>query len=123
MKNRIALQIKCVLVLMFSGNSVAHADPLITSWFTANSGKYARVYTSAANRNNGISSNTWSGQTSPTYAVVHEIGYYPNWVYIRNSGLASYVMGPWNNPNWPKSQGTTTSVYRIPRGNAGVTNT
>jgi len=31
-------------------------------------------------------------------------------------------MGPWNNPNLPKNQGTSTNVYRFPRGNAGTTN-
>src|ERR1017187_6029201 len=76
------------------------ADPELTSWFTVNSGKYAQVYASTANRSSGISATTWSGQTLPTYAGVHEIDYSSNWVYIRNSGLASYVMGPWNNPNW-----------------------
>src|ERR1051325_4775065 len=123
MNNSFALNIKSALALALAGNFVAHADSLITSWFTANSGKYARVYTSAANRSSGISSTIWSGQTLPTYAGVHEIDYSSNWVYIRNTGLASYVMGPWNNPNWPKNQGTSTSVYRFPRGNAGVTNT
>jgi hypothetical protein len=54
---------------------------------------------------------------------VHEIDYSANWVYVKNTGLASYVMGPWNNPNWPKNQATSTSVYRLPRGIAGVTNT
>ena len=101
--------------------AVAQADPELTSWFTASSGKYARVYTSAANRSNGVTATTWSGQTSPTYAGVHEIDYSANWIYIRNTGLASYVMGPWSNPNWPKNQGTSTSVYRFPRGNVGVT--
>lgn len=75
-----------------------------------------------ANRTNGISTTTWTGQTSPTYAGVHEIDDSTNWVYVKNTGLASYVMGPWNNPNLPKNQGTSTSVYRFPRGVAGVTN-
>ena len=100
---------------------------MITSWFTANSGKYARVYTNAANRTAGIAQTTWgsisSGQyPNPTYAGVHEIDYSTNWVYIRNSGLSSFIMGPWNNPNLPKNQGASTSVYRFPRGNAGATN-
>lgn len=96
-------------------SSFAHADPQLTSWFTAGSTKYARIYTSTANRAAGISTTTWTGQTSPTYAGVHEINYSPNWVYIRNSGLAPYVMGPWNNPNLPKNQGTANGVYRFPR--------
>jgi hypothetical protein len=97
----------------------APADPLLSSWFTANSGKYARIYTSTANRAAGISTTTWTGQTSPTYAGVHEIDYSASWVYIKNSGLASFIMGPWSNPNLPKNQGTSTSVFRFPRGVAG----
>ncbi|HEY2329104.1 MAG TPA: YHYH protein [Verrucomicrobiae bacterium] len=116
-------KLKFIAALTLAGGFAVHADPLLTSWFTANSGKYARVYTTTANRTNGVSATTWSGQTSPTYAGVHEIDYSTNWVYIRNTGLASYVMGPWSNPNWAKNQGTATSVYRFPRGNAGVTNT
>jgi hypothetical protein len=95
--------------------SFAHADPQLTSWFTAGSTKYARIYTSTANRTAGISTTTWTGQASPTYAGVHEINYSPNWIYIRNSGLAPYIMGPWDNPNLPRNQGTSTGVYRFPR--------
>ena len=107
--------------------ATAQADPIITSWFTVNSGKYARIYTNAANRTAGISHTTWgsvnSGQyPNPTYAGVHEIDYSTNWAYIRSSGLSSFIMGPWNNPNLPKNQGTSTNVYRFPRGNAGTTN-
>ena len=91
------------------------ADPQLSSWFTAGSTKYARIYTSTANRTAGLSTTTWTGQTSPTYAGVHEINYSPSWIYIRNSGLAPYVMGPWNNPNLPKNQGTVNGVYRFPR--------
>ncbi len=93
----------------------AFADPLLTSWLTGTSTKYARIYTSAANRTNGVSATTWTGQTSPTYAGVHEVDYSATWVYIRNTGLAPYVMGPWNNPNLPHNQGTSTGVYRFPR--------
>lgn len=107
--------------------AVAQADPLVTSWFTANSGLYAQIYTSTANRTAGIASNTWSGpmaagQTSPTYAGVHEIDCSTNWVYLKNTGLSSFIMGPWNNPNLPSNQGTSTNVYRFPRGIVGVTN-
>jgi len=94
---------------------LAHAEPLLTSWFTAGSTKYARIYTSTANRSNGISTTTWSSQSLPTYAGVHEINYSSNWVYIKNAGLAPYIMGPWNNPNLPKNQGTSANVYRFPR--------
>jgi hypothetical protein len=90
----------------------AQADPLITSWYTGNNGKYARIYTSLANRTNGVSTTTWTGQTSPAYAGVREVDYSANWVYIHTSGLGGHRMGPWNNPNLPKNQGLT---YRFPR--------
>ena len=96
-------------------HSSVRADPLLSSWFTEGSTKYARIYTSTANRSNGISTNTWTGQTSATYAGVHEIDYSNGWVYIKNTGLAPYIMGPWDNPNLPKNQGTSTGVYRFPR--------
>jgi len=98
------------------------ADPLLSSWFAEASTKYARIYTSTANRSNGVSTTSWTGQTLPTYAGVHEIDYSSSWVYIKNTGLAPYVMGPWNNPNLPKNQGTSTGVYRFPRSPSVISN-
>lgn len=98
--------------------TAAKADPQLTSWFTANSGQYARIYQSAADQTSGTKSSTWakgSGtQATPAYADVNEIAYSPNWIYIRTTGLASHMMGPWptNFPNWPSNTGT---LYRIPR--------
>ena len=123
LKHMIFRAITTMAVLFATAVLPLRADPLVTSWFTNNTGKYARIYTSTGNRSLGISSTTWTGQTSPTYAGVHEIDYSSSWVYIRNTGLASYVMGPWNNPNLPKNQGTATTVYRFPRNVAGATNT
>ena len=109
----------CTLLL---GQKTLLADPQLSSWFTEASTKYARIYTSTANRTAGISTTTWTGQTSPTYAGVHEIDYSSTWVYIKNTGLAPYVMGPWNNPNLPRNQGTSTGVYRFPRNPSVNTN-
>ncbi len=103
---------------LFATAFALRADPQLTSWFTANSSQYARIYTSTANRTAGTSATTWTGQTSPAYAGVHEINYSPSWIYIRNTGLPSFVCGPWNNPNLPKNQGAATIpvlVYKIPR--------
>jgi len=113
--------ILALLATLLLSNFV-HADPQLTSWFTAGSTKYARIYTSISNRTAGISTTTWSNQTLPTYAGVHEINYSPNWVYIRNSGLAPYIMGPWNNPNLPRNQGTSTGVYCFPRNPSVISN-
>ncbi len=106
---------RLALLSMLAFAAPAWADPQLSSWLISASTKYARIYTSTANRTNGISTTTWTGQTTPTYAGVHEIDYSSSWVYIRNTGLAPYVMGPWNNPNLPKNQGTSTSVFRFPR--------
>ena len=104
--------------------SLAVADPQVTSWFTANSGKYARIYQSTANETAGATSTTWSRgtgtQTNPVYADVNEVNYSANWVYIRSSGLASHIMGPWyldaaKTTNFPNFPSNTAVVYRIPR--------
>ena len=102
----------------------AAAESQLTSWYTAQSGKYARIFTSTENETAGLASTTWSRgrgtQASPTYSGVHEIHHDASWVYIRTSGLGFHVMGPWyldeaktrNFPNFPSN---TASTYRIPR--------
>ena len=111
-----------LLVLLTQGAAVA--DPLLTSWFTANSGKYARIFTTIANETSGTTSTTWSRgtgvQTNPAYSDVNEINYSTNWVYIRTTGLASHLMGPWylneaNTNLFPNYPSNTATVYRIPR--------
>ncbi len=113
----------------FTATATLRADPQLTSWFTANSGKYARLYQSTANETAGTTSTTWSRgsgtQTNPAYADVSEINYSASWIYVRTTGLASHIMGPWyldsaktqNFPNFPSnlSTSTTASIYRIPR--------
>jgi hypothetical protein len=107
---------RLILLTLFACLTAAHADPLVTSWYTGISGKYARIYTSAANRTAGVSVTTWTNgtqaQTNPAYAGVNEINSSANWVYIRSTGLGGHVMGPWNNPNYPKNQ---ADLWRFPR--------
>lgn len=45
--------------------TAAHADPQLTSWFTAHSGRYARIYQTAANEATGPTATvtTWSRGT------------------------------------------------------------
>lgn len=112
------------VLLPFLLAAVAQADPQLTSWFTQNSGKYSRVYTTTANRTNGNSATTWNTSgatlphTSPSYADVYSISYSANWVYVKYSGIPSYVIGPWLNPQgavgnfWP---GTQAGLRRFPR--------
>ena len=112
------------LLLLATTASSLHADPQLTSWFTAKSGQYARVYQNTAAETASTKSATWirgqGTQTNPAYADVSEINYSTSWVYIRTTNLASHVMGPWyldaakttNFPNFPANQ---SAVYRIPR--------
>ncbi|MEI6084801.1 MAG: YHYH protein [Verrucomicrobiota bacterium] len=103
-----------LFLLLFS--VPAFADPLLTSWFTSESTKYARVLTITDTSSTGRV--TWTGQNSPVYAGVQEIAYDANYVYVRSYGLAGYVMGPWYNNaahtnafvNWPAAR---SNVWRF----------
>ena len=106
------------------GSLDAFADPQIDSWFTAFSGKYARIYTSDAAKSNGIAVTTWSNgtltQALPAYAGVQEIDSSTNWIYIRTSGLGIHNMGPWyldaaRAQTFPNLPVNTHALYRIPR--------
>ena len=100
--------------------SSGFADPLLSSWYTERSGSYARIY--QTDDLNAVT--TWSrgqgSQTEPTYAGIHEISYTDEWVYIRTTNLASYIMGPWYTnefrtnlfPNYPDNQ---AAVHRFSR--------
>jgi hypothetical protein len=100
------------------------SDPLISSWFTKNSGEYARIYPTLVDQTAQTSVTTWSRgtgiQSTPTYSDVHQVDYSTNWVYIHTTGLASHTMGPWylnaakTNlfPNYPSN---TAVKFRFPR--------
>ncbi len=105
--------------------ALAHADDSRTnSWLTTYAGKYARIYTTDANRTNGVAVTTWSNgsqsQNSPAYCGVQEIYSSSNYVYIRSTGLGAHTMGPWylnaahttTFPNYPANQ---KAFFRIPR--------
>jgi len=119
------LQLMAISLVTYFSSPYANAqDPRTSSWFTANSGKYARIYTTDANKTAGTSVTTWSNgtqnQSLPAYAGVQEIYSSASWVYIRSTGLGSHVMGPWYLnaahtmvfPNFPVNQKV---FYRIPR--------
>lgn len=100
------------------------ADPQLTTWFTTYAGQYARIYTNDLARTNGVTLTDWTNGTTiqplPAYCGVQEIYSSSSWVYLRTTGLGSFVMGPWylNSahtqlfPNWPTNQ---KALYRIPR--------
>jgi len=71
--------------------STASADPILTSWFTEPSGRYARIYRDTEDQEVETSVTTWARgagiQAQPTYAGVHEIAATPTDVFLRSSGL------------------------------------
>lgn len=120
-------------VLLAMVNDV-HAAPILTSWFTVNSSKLARVIqTNGAaarttwpagvvnnNSTNATSTNLPASQYLPAYSDVQRIRYSATNVYINSSGLASYTMGPWYTGGgglfgfWPLSQNYTVRITRNP---------
>src|SRR5438067_8499570 len=90
---------KIAVALLLAASATVQADPQLTSWFTATSDQYARLFTTTAAETSGSSVTTWSRgattQSTPVYAGVHEVSYSDSWVYIKSSGLASHLMGPW----------------------------
>lgn len=95
------------------------ADPRLTSWFTLDSGRYAQIYRTEAEKNSGRTEITWSNgrnvQSQPAYCGVQEIASSANWIYIRSTGLGSQIMGPWQDgwfPNLPTDQHL---IFALPR--------
>src|SRR5690242_3100525 len=97
--------------------------PQTSSWLTAYSSKYARVYTNDSMALSSSSVTTWGNntlkQTVPAYCGVQQILSSSNYVYIRTTGFGSHVMGPWYNSaartvlfvNFPTNQ---KAVFRFP---------
>jgi hypothetical protein len=105
-------------------NAAVHADPQLSSWFTATSDQFARIYTTTAAETSQSSVTTWSRgtttQSTPVYSGVHEVSYSNDWIYIKTSGLASHLMGPWyldaaKTQLFPNLPTDTATTYRIPR--------
>ncbi len=98
--------------------SDSSADPQVTSWLTSYSARYARIYTNDAMQAAGDSVTTWSNgtesQNAPAYAGVQEIYSSSNAFYIRTTGLASHVMGPWLNGNFPNLPENKRTFWRFP---------
>jgi YHYH protein len=124
MKTKISLVTLALLGFFAAGR--AQADPLLTSWFTTYSAKYARIYTNAAMVSSASPITTWSNgtqtQSLPAYNGIQEIDSSTNWIYLRSTGLGSHIMGPWQAgfPNLPTNQ---KIWYRFTRSPAPATNT
>ncbi|MEM7011077.1 MAG: hypothetical protein AAF585_06285, partial [Verrucomicrobiota bacterium] len=89
------------LLCISSAPAVSANEPLLTSWFTDASGRYARVYTTDAAKDAQNATAVWihpdggAGQAAPTYAGVHEVAETDTHVYVRATGLGFHIMGPW----------------------------
>lgn len=98
------------------------SEPLLESWFTELSGRYASVYVDNDAMNAQTPVITWSRgqgtQSQPTYAGVSEVAYDTTFAYIRTTNLGFHIMGPWYGetgnlfPNYPANVG---DIYRFPR--------
>ena len=117
--------------LLFALGAEAKGDPLLSSWFTVDSGQVARIYRTDAEKRAGRPEMTWSNgrqsQVQPAYVGVQQVLCSSNWVYVRTTGLASQVMGPWYIdpsrsrlfPNLPTDQHLLVAFPRHPRPQTG----
>jgi YHYH protein len=102
--------------------SAQSVDPRTNCWLTTYSGKYARIWTNDTMMAEGNTLTNWSNgqntQSSPAYCGVQEVYSSTNWVYVRSTGLASYIMGPWMNGNFPNLPVNQKVLFRFPRTNS-----
>jgi hypothetical protein len=122
MKTQIALFVTIAALAALLTN--AEADPQLTSWYTTNSGQYARIYQTTAEETAGTSLTTWNNssfsQDLPAYSGVQEVDYSADWIYIRSTGLGFHTMGPWyldaaKSMIFPNLPINTQTFTRIPR--------
>ena len=118
-----------IFAVLFS--ATANAEPLVESWFTELSGRYARIYPTLADQDAGNAVTTWSRgqgtQSLPTYAGVSEISVTATDVYIRTTNLGFHIMGPWYGdeakqnlfPQLPRQSSRDLSLSTRPRHAAG----
>lgn len=116
-----------IAMIVLAGVNAWADDPRTNSWFTTYSGQYARIYTNDLARTNGRSLTTWTNgntiQKLPAYCGIQEVYSSSNYVYVRSTGLASYVMGAWyaNAAHTIFLQQYPTNhrvLFRIPRTNS-----
>lgn len=107
------------LLVICAFPTVATADPQIASWFTLDSGKFAQIYRTDADKFSGKTETTWSNgrntQAQPAYCGVQAVYSSSNWIYIRSTGLGSQIMGPWLNGRFPNLPTDQHFIYAIPR--------
>ncbi|MEI9866106.1 MAG: hypothetical protein WDN00_16445 [Limisphaerales bacterium] len=120
------LNLSLAITGIFLAVSAYAEDPRTNSWFTAYSAKYARIYTTDANRTNGVAVTTWSNgtqtQSHPAYSGVQEIYSSADWVLSAHHriGRANHgALAKWQ--FFPICRSTPRRLYRIPRTNSALT--
>jgi hypothetical protein len=102
--------------------SAQSIDPRTNCWLTTCAGKYARIWTNSTMEAAGNTVTNWSNgantQSSPAYCGIQEVYSSTNWIYVRSTGLASYIMGPWMNGNFPNLPVNQKVLFRFPRTNS-----
>ncbi len=134
---------KTVLLISLLIPLSAAGEIIITSWYTKDSGKYARIWatiedeTAEKMSGNGLvtSQTTWNradypgnnigiasgDQTLPVYAGIQGIMSTDTDVYIKSTGLATHTMGPWYDNIYVRDTlfasfpGNAAILYRFPR--------
>ncbi len=97
--------------------------PILDSWQTALSGRYARVQETrttfpVTKWPLATLTDTSGPSVLPTYSDVQRVRQSDGFVYIDSSGMASHPMGPWYwnvdtlFGNWPRSRGY---IYKLPK--------
>ena len=122
------------LLLVIVANT--QAEPIIVSWYTEGSNRYARIWATqgqeSIERGGGgkTSLTTWDSadysgvmvgdQPLPAYAGIQGISFSNEYVYIKSTGLATNTMGPWilndaQTQAFPSFPGNAAILYRFPR--------
>ena len=91
MKTNLIPSVLALGTVVFMTNAFA-ADPYVDSWFTANSGKYARIYTTDANKTAGTSVTTWSnGTQTQSYTYANLLQEIPD---LQSIGIGNFRISP-----------------------------
>ena len=110
------------LLLTFPLSLSLVAEPILDSWLTDLSGRYARIYPDNEAMDAQAPVITWARgqgtQAQPTYAGINEISATDNNIYVSSTGLAFHIMGPWYGGNgnlFPNYPANRAGQFRFPR--------
>jgi len=106
------------LTLIVSAAARGADDPRITSWYTLDSSRLARLYRTPAKQAANQPETTWSNgrntQAFPVRCGVQQISSSSNWVYVSSTGLPGQIMGPWEGGRFPNLPVDQHFIFAIP---------